>query len=322
MALVALATASLLLIAFLLPLALLVRTLAVDRATGAAQEEAQALVPVVAGVRDPEQLNLVLQGVNSGTTRRVTVFLLDGRQVGAPAQLGADVRLARQNRAFSSRTPDGGRQLLQPVQTSAGTAVIRSFVPPALLARGVGVSLSVLGLLGLILLAVSVLVADRLAQGVVRPMSDLAAVAARLGGGELAARVEPAGPPEIRDVGTALNRLADRIRELLQNERETVADLSHRLRTPVTALRLDAETLRDPEEAERLSADVDELQRAVDCVISEARRPAREGVPASCDAVHVLRRRAAFWQVLAEDQSRPFSVRVTPERAIVAIAEG
>jgi signal transduction histidine kinase len=318
-ALVALATASLLLIAFLLPLGLLVRTLAADRAAGAAQQEAQALVPVVASVRDPAQLTLVLQGVNSGTARRVTVFLPDGRQVGAPAGAGDEVRLARQNRAFSTTSPDGGQLLFQPVQTPAGTAVIRSFVPAALLGRGVARSLAVLGLLGLVLLAVSVFVADRLARGVVRPMSELAVVASRLEAGELAARVTPTGPPEIREVGAALNRLADRIRELLQVERETVADLSHRLRTPVTALRLDAEALGDPEEAERLSGDVDELQRAVDGIIREARRPARGGRRPSCDAASVVRDRAAFWRALAEDQSRPFAVALALDHAVVAL---
>jgi len=179
--------------------------------------------------------------------------------------------------------------------------------------------LTVLGLLGLALLAVSVLVADRLARGVVRPMSELAAVSTRLEGGDLSARVVPTGPPEIREVGTALNRLAERIRELLQSERETVADLSHRLRTPVTALRLDAEALRDPEEAERLLGDVDELQRAVDRIIRTARRPDREGVRATSDAASVVRDRAAFWRVLAEDQSRRFSVQVDPVHAVIAL---
>lgn len=318
-ALVALATTSLLLIAFLVPLALLVRTLAADRAAGAAQQEAQALVPVVAGVvRDPVQLNLVLQRVNSGTTRRVTVFLPDGRQVGARSQAGPSVALARQGRAFSTTVP-GGRQILQPVQIASGTAVITSFVPSALLTRGVRRALTVLGLLGLALLAVSVLVADRLARGVVRPMSELAAVSAQLESGDLTARVSPSGPPEIREVGTALNRLAERIRELLQSERETVADLSHRLRTPVTALRLDAEALRDPEEAERLQGDVDELQRAVDRIIRAARRPVREGVRATCDAASVVRDRAAFWRVLAEDQARRFAVEVAPAHAVIAL---
>ena len=54
------------------------------------------------------------------------------------------------------------------------------------------------------------------------------------------------GPEEVRRVGAALNRLAGRIDELLAAERETVADLSHRLRTPLTAVRLDVESLPTP----------------------------------------------------------------------------
>ncbi len=45
----------------------------------------------------------------------------------------------------------------------------------------------------------------------------------------------------------ALNELAGRVEVLLAAERESVADLSHRLRTPLTALRLRAEAVDDPE---------------------------------------------------------------------------
>ena len=93
------------------------------------------------------------------------------------------------------------------------------------------------------LFVLSLVVADRLARSMTRPITELALTAERLGRGDLAARVEPAGPDEVREVGPALNRLAARISELLTRERESVADLSHRLRTPVTALRLDAEAL-------------------------------------------------------------------------------
>ena len=84
------------------------------------------------------------------------------------------------------------------------------------------------------------------------------------------------GPPEVRRAGAGLNRLAVRIGELLAHERETVADLSHRLRTPLTALRIDAESLRDGAEMERLLADVGSVERTVSEIIREARRQ-REG---------------------------------------------
>jgi signal transduction histidine kinase len=126
----------------------------------------------------------------------------------------------------------------------------------------------------------------------------------------------------VADAGRALNRLGGRIEDLLRAERESVADLSHRLRTPVTALRLDADELRDPDERERLARDVAELSRTVDQLISEARRPVREGVTASCDAVAVVGDRAAFWYVLAEDTDRRMDVDLPTQPVRVRLASG
>jgi len=131
------------------------------------------------------------------------------------------------------------------------------------------------------------------------------------------ARAAVAGPPEVRRAGAGLNRLAVRIGELLAHERETVADLSHRLRTPLTALRIDAESLRDDAEMERLLADVGSVERTVSEIIREARRQRKEGgevggggAPVMCDAARVIAERAAFWWPLAEDQDRRMTVEV------------
>jgi signal transduction histidine kinase len=150
----------------------------------------------------------------------------------------------------------------------------------------------------------SLAIADRLARSITSPITELAHAAERLGRGEIETRVHPDGPDEVREVGAALNRLAARIEELLAREREVVADLSHRLRTPITALRLDADGLVDEEERGRLGADVDDLTRHVDALIREARAPVRGGVEARCDARAVVEDRVAFWRALAEDQGR------------------
>ena len=86
-----------------------------------------------------------------------------------------------------------------------------------------------------------------------------------------------------------------------------MADLSHRLRTPLTVLRLDAEGLDNPAEARRLADDVDELERAVTGVIRQARKPVQDDiVAAETDAAKIAEDRLAFWAPLAEDQERPF----------------
>jgi signal transduction histidine kinase len=198
-----------------------------------------------------------------------------------------------------------------------GTAVVSTLIPRERLREGVDRARLVLGLLGLVLVLLSLLVADRLARSITSPITELAHAAERLGRGEIDTRVYPDGPDEVREVGAALNRLAARIEELLAREREVVADLSHRLRTPITALRLDADGLQDREERGRIGADVDDLTRHVDALIREARAPVRGGVEARCDARSVVDDRVAFWRALAEDQGREVELALPPTAVAV-----
>jgi signal transduction histidine kinase len=157
--------------------------------------------------------------------------------------------------------------------------------------------------LGIILLALGVAVADRLVGTVTRPIGDLARVSHALAAGDLDTRASPAGPPEVREVAAGLNHLAGRIRDLIWQEREQVADLSHRLRTPLTALRLEVEAMGDSEDPEaRLLRQVQTLEQAVTSLIEDART--RSHTPGSCDATEVITQRIAFWSILANDQGR------------------
>ena len=107
----------------------------------------------------------------------------------------------------------------------------------------------------------------------------------------------------------AMNRLVGRIELLLERERAAVSDLSHRLRTPITALRLRIDGLADTGDRERLAGDLDQLQVMVDHVVSEARRSEREGL-VPIGRGRGAQERAHFWEPLAEDQGREFSSRV------------
>jgi signal transduction histidine kinase len=167
----------------------------------------------------------------------------------------------------------------------------------------------VLACVGLGALVVSGVIAARLARSLVGPLTDVARTADRLAAGDLSARAAQAGPAEVRSVGTGLNKLARRIGELLAYERETIADVSHRLRTPMTALRIDAESLQDHLERARMLVDVDALEGTVDEVIVAARRPVRTGL-VTCDAVAVVAERTAFWRPLAEDTERTMTVEL------------
>jgi signal transduction histidine kinase len=184
-----------------------------------------------------------------------------------------------------------------------------------------------LALLGVFLVGVATLAADRLARSIVRPVAALSEAARSLGAGNLDTRVVPDGTPEIAEVGEAFNFLAERLGVLLSAERESVADLSHRLRTPLTALRLQAETLNDKDESAALLADIDQLERAVDHMIEEARRPpshlqagwaSRDDMVA--DLAAVVRHRATFWKVLADEQGRDVTIHTSGGELFVGLS--
>jgi signal transduction histidine kinase len=293
------ATTLLVLVAFVVPLALLVRQVAEDRAVSRATDVLQAIVPLV-GTSDDTGLELAAtaQGLP------VTVFRPDGRVLGAPAPRTAAVRLAELRGRSLTVAAGPDREIVVPVVAGGRTTVVRTVVPGSELTRGVAQAWLVLAGLGVALVLLGLLVADRLARTLVAPIAGLSAVSHRLARAELDARADPAGPPEVREVAGALNHLAGRIQDLLREEREQVADLSHRLRTPLTALRLEAESLRDPDDAARMAAAADGVERAVTAVIRQARRRGEHRPAGGCDATAVVADRVAFWAVLAEDTDR------------------
>jgi signal transduction histidine kinase len=305
-----LATTSTIVVAFVIPLCLLVRTMAEDRAMSAADQAARNVATVVAGGADDatiEELVTTLAGRGETTTGVLTA---SGQVVGAGIDPQDDeVRRALDGSAFTVVDDQGGRVLI-PVVLGADTAVVRTSVPPEALRSGVTQAwLSIIGL-GLVLMGLAAGIASRIGRRISEPLLDVAGVAHQLRAGDLSARAEVRGTEETEELARALNGLADRTNELLVQERAAVADLSHRLRTPVTALRLDVEAVDDPELARRLGEHIGVLQRSIDAIVHEARRPVLTDLGSVCDAAAVVRDRVAFWRALADDQGRPVTVSI------------
>jgi signal transduction histidine kinase len=308
--LLVLAISSLILVSFLVPLALLLRTFVADRAGSTATAQAQWMAPLVATLSTADLRPAIARVNAQNPSEPTTVFLPSGQVLGAPAGRSAAVRLALRGSSFTQRVADGEEILVSVQGLAQGTAVIQTFVPESKLSQGVSQAWLLLGLIGVGLLLLSVAVSAQLARSLLIPLAAVARASEQLADGDLSARAPFDGPPEVRQVSSGLNRLAARIGELLAHERETLADLSHRLRTPLTALRIDAESLRDETEMMQVIADVDDLTRTVNEIIREARRPSAAGGRIACDAAEVIRERTAFWQALAEDQDRFMTVDI------------
>lgn len=84
-----------------------------------------------------------------------------------------------------------------------------------------------------------------LAEGLSRPLRRIRSAADRIGAGDLEARVEPGGGPDLEALGGALNRLAETLRQEEELRKQSVADLAHELRTPVGALLSRIEAAQD-----------------------------------------------------------------------------
>ena len=317
--LMAAATTSMVVIAFVIPLGLAVQTIATNEALNEADTEARSLAPVVATVHDPQVLADVVRSASATSIGPLTVFMPDGRVLGASAQAGPDVTLAGKGRSFTTSTGDGLKVLVPVVIPQTGVAVIQVMVPNSRLRRGVLTAWLILGAAGIGLVVLAAIVADRIARDVVRPTRALALAASEVAAGELDTRVTPDGPPEVVEVGRAFNLLVARINELLNAEREAAADLSHRLRTPLTALRLDVEQLGSRSTAQRLNADVNAVELAVTAVINRLREQSNEGVGTGTDLVATARERIKFWNQLAADQGRRFDVVIRAEGATVEL---
>lgn len=314
-------TTSAVVLIFVIPLFLLVQSLAEDRGMAAANEEARNVAVLVSGLHDSPSLPDLVAALDRRSPATTSVLTAEGVVLGAPAPDiadDADVLRARTGLAYTARDEAGGK-ILVPVITAAGTDVVRTTVSTEVLRAGVGTAWAAIAALGLTLFVAAVVIAAQLGRRVSTPVTEVAAVAHRLRDGDLGARAVPTGPRETRELGEALNRLAERITELLAAERAAVGDLSHRLRTPVTALRLDAESVQDPEVAERLQLHIAALQRTIDAIVKDARRPVRSEMQSTCDATAVVADRAQFWSALAEDQSRAITVHLPGAPRPVAV---
>jgi two-component system, OmpR family, sensor histidine kinase MtrB len=116
----------------------------------------------------------------------------------------------------------------------------------------------VLAAAGLLLATITGL-AFAASRRVLGPVRRLAEAARQMSGGDLSARVEPAGRDELAQLVTAFNTMASalqgKVAELGQMEaRQFAGDVSHELRTPLTAMTAVADVLGDEADADSTAA--------------------------------------------------------------------
>ncbi|MEO5723922.1 MAG: HAMP domain-containing sensor histidine kinase, partial [Ilumatobacteraceae bacterium] len=153
-------------------------------------------------------------------------------------------------------------------------------------------------------------VASLLANKLARPLLRLASNAATLGDGGIVLGGPHTGINELDQLDAALTASSERLAALLARERAFSSDVSHQLRTPLTRLRLQLETLDNSEGSTAALGEVDGLQATIDhlLALSRDRLPVGEAMSVQ-DAVGAA---ATRWKARVGESRRLLQVDITP----------
>jgi signal transduction histidine kinase len=137
--------------------------------------------------------------------------------------------------------------------------------------------------------------------------------------GTLDARVgDVAGPAEARRLAATFDTMAARLDSLVASQRGVVADVSHQLRTPLSALRLRLELLfheegGTSEEAQGVLDELSRLSRLVDGLLAVARAEAATAPAEVVDLGAAVADRLGVWAPLAGE--RGIDLRLDQDKA-------
>ena len=208
----------------------------------------------------------------------------------------------------------GADPVVETLPTGSGGLISMQEPRAVLLGQQVQVTLVVL-LLVVLSVATGTVVATLTARRLAEPLRDVADRAARLGAGDFRSAPARHGIPELDAVSEVLDTSAAALSELVQRERQLVGDVSHQLRSRLTALqlRLDeltthpdpgarAEALAALDQAEKLAAVLDELLEAARAARAAGAEPL--DLRAGLDAV------AEEWRPALRAAGRTLKMRV------------
>ena len=135
--------------------------------------------------------------------------------------------------------------------------------------------------------AILVTVALIFMRNQIRPIQRMAVAADRLGKGLDTETIRPSGASEVRQAIRAFMVMRDRIRRQVSQRTETLAGVSHDLRTPLTRMRLGLSLMGDSPDVEELKADVTDMEQMINGYLAFARGEGVEDA-ATVDLVGLL----------------------------------
>ena len=300
-------------IVFALPLSVAVQRLYRTEAVTALQRDAARAAAVV-----PDTMTGGSVSVPRRSASQLVIGVYDtaGRRVAGTGPARSALAASGRTTQVRDAVEGGDLAVITPIpsdQKAVGS--VRAAVPYRIVTDRVHRAWAVMALLAVIAIGLAAVLARRQSVRLAAPLERLTRAARALGDGDFTVRAERSGLREADTASQALEDTAAQLGDLLDRERAFSSDVSHQLRTPLTALMVGLEGALDRPDADLRSAIHDALSRGehlrntIDDLISLIRRPP-DGTTAQADLADLVRDVGARWEA-------PLAVRA---RRLVTLA--
>ncbi|UUU32121.1 HAMP domain-containing histidine kinase [Streptomyces sp. CA-210063] len=184
--------------------------------------------------------------------------------------------------------------------------------------------------LAVLVLGAAAIIGVFVARRLTRPLLQLNEMASKLSDGDLTARSPVTGPQETQTLARTLNQAGERLDTLIASQRIFVADASHQLRTPLTALRLSLDNIADGtddefvrEDVEQATAEVVRMSRLVNGLLVLARAEAKVTAAEPLSLRDVIQERLDVWRPAADERGVTITLRGSADgRPLVLASPG
>ncbi|MFF7388354.1 ATP-binding protein [Streptomyces scabiei] len=168
------------------------------------------------------------------------------------------------------------------------------------------------------------------ARRLTAPLRQLNEMASKMSDGDLTARSPVTGPQETQTLARTLNQAGERLDTLIASQRIFVADASHQLRTPLTALRLSLDNIADGvddefvrEDVEQATAEVVRMSRLVNGLLVLARAESKVTVAEPLSLREIIQERLDVWRPAADERGVTITLRGSADgRPLVLASPG
>ncbi|KND46586.1 MULTISPECIES: HAMP domain-containing sensor histidine kinase [Streptomyces] len=184
--------------------------------------------------------------------------------------------------------------------------------------------------LAVVVLLAAAIIGVFAARRLTAPLRQLNEMASKMSDGDLTARSPVTGPQETQTLARTLNQAGERLDTLIASQRIFVADASHQLRTPLTALRLSLDNIADGtddefvrEDVEQATAEVVRMSRLVNGLLVLARAEAKVTAAEPLSLREVIRERLDVWRPAADERGVTITLRGSADgRPLVLASPG